>query len=250
MSKDRILFSIVGALAGFVVGFMFANSVNRAGPADAHAGHDHGPQQQMEGLPPDHPPIDMAAMKADPAALAEAAERADQSPDDFDAQAAAASAYYRARKFDEAVKYLTRANKIKPDDYDVIVGLGNASFDGEKFAEAERWYAAALKIRPDDVNVRTDMGLTFMFREPADNARAVAEFKRSLERDPAHPQTLQNLTVAYTRQGDAANARAALAKLEAANPKGAALAKLREEIERLGAAPAQAQAQTGGKGGD
>jgi cytochrome c556 len=90
MSKDRLLFSIVGALAGFVVGFMFANSVNRAGPADAHAGHDHGPRrQQMGGLPPDHPPIDMAAMKADPAALAEAAERADRSPDDFDAQAAA-----------------------------------------------------------------------------------------------------------------------------------------------------------------
>ena len=71
-----------------------------------------------------------------------------------------------------------------------------------------------LRKKPDDVNVRTDLGLTFVFRDPPNYDRAIQEFKRSLEKDPNHIQTLQNLTVAYSKKGDAANAKATLAKLE------------------------------------
>jgi len=254
VSKDRILFSFIGALLGFAVGFMFANNVNRAGLADEHAGHDHPPgqhqQQQMQGLPPDHPPVDVSAMppKVDEAALAAAVKEADKSPDSFDAQVGAAGILYQARRYDVALKYLSRANKLRPEDYEVVVGLGNVNFDAEKFAEAEKWYAAALKVKPDDVNVRTDMGLTFMFREPADYKRAVSEFKRSLEQNPTHAQTLQNLTVAYTRGGDAAGARETLAKLEAAHPKSISLARLRADIEQISSAGPQAPAP--GKSGD
>src|SRR5256885_1268680 len=52
MSKENILFSVVGVLLGFIVGFAFANTVNQRGIAPtAQAG------QQTAGLPPDHPPI-------------------------------------------------------------------------------------------------------------------------------------------------------------------------------------------------
>jgi tetratricopeptide (TPR) repeat protein len=248
VSKDRILFSVVGALLGFVVGFMFANNVNRAGLADEHAGHDHSQQEQMQGLPPDHPPVDMSAMqpKVDEAALTAAVAEADKEADNFEAQAGAASILYQARRYDEALKYLARANNLRPADYEIIVGLGNINFDAEKFVEAEKWYAAALKTKPDDVNVRTDMGLTFMFRAPADYKRAIAEFKRSLELNPTHAQTLQNLTVAYTRSGDAANARETLTKLEAAHPKSVSVARLRAEIDELGA-PGQQSPANGAK---
>ena len=101
--------------------------------------------------------------------------------------------------------------------------LGNANFDGDHYDEAEKWYAQALAKKPDDVDVRTDYGLTFVFRDPPNYDRAIQEFTKSLEADPNHPQTLQNLTVAYTKKGDAAKASATLARLEAADPKNEAV---------------------------
>jgi tetratricopeptide (TPR) repeat protein len=228
MNKENVLFSLVGGLLGFIVGFVFANTVNKGGVVAPAAG------QQVEGLPPGHPAVDPSRLQpqADMAAVTAALKLADDQPDNFDAQTAAARFATQVERYDDAVKYLTRANRIKPDDYDTVVGLGNACFDGEKFADAERWYAQALAKKPDDVNVRTDMGLTFLLREPAQFDRAIAEFKQSLQREPSHVQTLQNLTVAYTRKGDAASAQAVLAKLETASPQNPALAQLRADIEK------------------
>jgi len=239
MNKENVLFSIVGVLLGFIVGFVFANTANRAGLAPQAAATA---AQQVEGLPPGHPAVDPSQMrpKVDEATLSSAAKLADEQADNFAAQTNAAGLSAQAGRYDDAVKFYTRANKAKPDDYETLVALGNTLFDAEKLAEAEEWYAAALQKNPKDVNVRTDLGLTFLLREPAQYERAVAEFKRSLEVEPAHPQTLQNLIVAYTRKGDLAAAEAALAKLEAAAPQSPTLKQLRSGIEQARAsAPAE-----------
>ena len=60
------------------------------------------------------------------------------------------------------------------------------------------------------------------------------EFRRSLELDPNHPEMLQNLTVAYTKKGDTANANQTLAKLEALDPANESIAKLRADIQKIG----------------
>jgi tetratricopeptide (TPR) repeat protein len=231
MNKENVLFSIVGVLLGFIVGFVFANTVNKSGAVvqqSAAAG------QQAEGLPPGHPAVDPSRLQpqADMAAVTAALKLADDQPTNFDAQLAAGRLTSQVERYDDAVKYLTRANRIKPDDYDTVVALGNTLFDGEKFADAEKWYAQALAKKPDDVNVRTDMGLTFLLREPPQFDRAIAEFKESLRREPNHVQTLQNLTVAYTRKGDVTSAQATLDKLQSASPQNPALAQLRADIER------------------
>jgi tetratricopeptide (TPR) repeat protein len=240
MNKENVLFSIVGVLLGFIVGFVFANTANRAGLAPQAASAEA--QQHAEGLPPGHPAVDPSQMrpKVDEAALAAALKLADEQEGNFAAQANAAGLLAQAGRYDDAVRYYTRADRAKPDDYETLVALGNTLFDAEKLEEAEKWYASALLKNPKDVNVRTDMGLTFLLREPAQYDRAVAEFRRSLEVEPAHPQTLQNLTVAYTRKGDLAAAEATLAKLKAAAPQSPSLEQLRSGIEKArSAAPAE-----------
>jgi tetratricopeptide (TPR) repeat protein len=233
MNKENVLFSIVGVLVGFIVGFVFANTANRAGLAPQGAAVATA-QQQVEGLPPGHPSVDESHIhpKVDEAALAAAVKLADEQADNFAAQTNAASISAQAGRYDDAVKFYTRANKLKPEDYETMVVLGNTLFDAEKLEEAEKWYTAALAKNPKDVNVRTDLGLTFLLREPAQYERAVTEFKRSLEVEPAHPQTLQNLTVAYTRKGDLAAAEATLAKLKTAAPQSPALEQLRSGIDK------------------
>jgi tetratricopeptide (TPR) repeat protein len=244
MNKENVLFSIVGVLVGFIVGFVFANTANRSGLAPQGAA-GVAATQQVQGLPEGHPVIDPSQMspKVDEAALAAAVKLADGQPDNFAAQTNAAGVSAQAGRYDDAVKFYARANKLKPGDYETLVSLGNTLFDAEKLEEAERWYAAALAQNPKDVNVRTDLGLTFLLREPAQYDRAVAEFKRSLEVEPAHPQTLQNLTVAYTRKGDIAAAEAALAKLKAAAPQSPTLEQLRSGIDKAKASvPAETSA--------
>jgi tetratricopeptide (TPR) repeat protein len=241
MTKDNILFGIVGLLAGLIIGFMFANSVNKGAVGMTSAAPTSVTQQGP--LPPGHPEIQSGpggqqSMGASAPEVQAAIDKAKNEPDNFDAQVRAAELYYQIQRFDGAIDFLKRANQLKPDDYDVIVHLGNANFDAaendaSKYSEAEKWYTLALSKKPEDVSVRTDLGLVFMFREPANYDRAIQEFKRSLEYNPNHPQTLQNLTVAYTKKGDAASASATLAKLEASDKNNPAVAKLRTDIDAL-----------------
>ena len=235
MNKDNVLFGVVGLLAGLIIGFMFANSVNKQGTVAVAA-----EIKTNSNMPPGHPDVPPGATvpgagapgTMQPAVQA-AIESAKQSPNDFDAQLKAAEAYYQIEKFDEAISYLKKANQIKPDDREVVVHLGNANFDANHYDEAEKWYMAALAKKADDVNVRTDLGLTYVFREPPNYDRAIQEFSKSLETDPNHIQTLQNLTVAYTKKGAAAKAKATLAKLQSVDAGNSAVAKLKEDIQAL-----------------
>jgi tetratricopeptide (TPR) repeat protein len=209
MNKENVLFSIVGVLVGFIVGFVFANTANRGGLAPQAA--VPAATQRAEGLPEGHPPVDpsQARPQVDEATLSAAVKLAQEQPENYEAQ----------------------------------VALGNMLFDAERLPEAEKWYTAALRKNPKDVNVRTDLGLTFLLREPAQYDRAIAEFKRSLEVEPTHPQTLQNLTVAYTRKGDIAAAEETLAKLKAAAPQSPAVEQLRSGIDKAkSATPAETSA--------
>ena len=239
MTKDNVLFAVVGLLTGLIVGFIFANSLNERGAVPA-AAVPTGEMRANSNLPPGHPDIG-AAGNTQPGAMQppmlEAIEKAKQEPSDFEAQLKAAEAYYQIERFDDAIKYLSAANKLRPDDREVIVHLGNANFDANNYDEAQKWYTAALAKKPDDVNVRTDLGLTYVLREPPEYEKAIAEFNKVLAADPNHVQTLQNLTVAYTKKGDAANATATLAKLQTADPQNAVVARLKTDIDALSASP-------------
>ena len=232
MNKENILFGVIGLLAGLIIGFMFANAVNQKGAAPVVTD-----MKLNSNMPPDHPDIGGATGTSSPGVMTPemqaAIDKAKLAPDDFDAQLKAAEAVYQVGRFDEAVTFLKAANKLKPDDREIIVHLGNANFDGDKYEEAEKWYMAALAKKPDDVNVRTDLGLTFVFRDTPNYDRAIKEFTQSLDGDPNHVQTIQNLTVAYTKKGDAAKANETLGKLEGLDPQNKAVPKLREDIKTI-----------------
>lgn len=228
MTKENILFAIVGLLLGFMVGFFFANSVNQGAmsPAATTA------QSATAGLPAGHPAVPGAGGGSIPEVQA-AIDKAKQNPGDFDSQVKAAELYYQIQRFDGAIEFLKKANELRPDDYDVLVNLANANFDAGRYEDAEKTYTKALEKKPDDLNVRTDLGLTFMFRDQPKPERAIQEFKRVLEANPNHVQALQNLTVAYTKTSDKTSATATLAKLEQADATNSAIPKLREEIEKI-----------------
>jgi len=234
MTKENLLFAIIGMLIGLIVGFFATNSLNQGMLAPATTATQPAPA----GLPAGHPAVpDGTGGTGGGGAVPEiqaAIDKAKQDPNDFEAQMKAAELYYQIQRFDGAAEFLKKANAIQPDNYEVIVNLGNAFFDAGKYDEAEKWYTMALAKKPDNLDVRTDFALTFVFRDKPNYDRAITELKSVLESNPAHVQALQNLAVAYTKKPDQANASATLARLEQVDPSNTAIAKLREDIEKTG----------------
>lgn len=239
MTKENILFGIIGLLGGLIVGFIFANTVNQRGYATRPA-QTAGASASGSNLPADHPSLPSNAVADQskmPPEIQATLQKAKNEPNNFDAQMEAAQLYYQIQRYPEALNYLQRANQIRPDNYDAVVALGNTNFDANNYEAAEKWYNAALAKKPTDVSVRTDLGLTFLFRTPPDYDRAIKEFRRSLELDPKHEQTLQNITVALTKKGSYDEAQQSLKRLEEVNPQNPKLSLLRTEIEQNSGKP-------------
>ena len=233
MQKENLLYAVVGLLLGAIIGFMFANSINKSAvmptpssPVPASASNGKNP-----ALPPDHPPLGTSSGAAsdDPEAAASmmqvtsAIEKAKAAPQDFEAQMTAADLYYQIQRFEDAAKFYEAANKLKPADPEPVIKLGNSLFDAEKYVEAEKWYTQALAKDPKNITVRTDLGLTYFLREPREVDRAIAEYQKSLAIDPDHEITLQNLLLAYREKGDNARLAETTERLKKVNPKNPAL---------------------------
>ena len=193
MSRENLLFAIIGILLGFIVGFMFASSMSQK-QASQLAG-------ASQGLPADHPPIAGGQNAPDPQAMrAEVAgqlEKARNEPNNFDAQIKAAQLYYQIQRYDQAIEFLLKANTLKPTDYQTVVALAVTNLDAEHYDNAEKWYRAALKMKSDDIVV------------------------------------LAGLADATLKKGDAKAAEDAIAKLEKVDPNAEDLPNFRTRLASL-----------------
>jgi tetratricopeptide (TPR) repeat protein len=154
MTRDNLLFAIIGILLGFILGFLLASSILQREAVQRSA---PGAGQSGQNLPPNHPPVGGDQGGGDPqqtfTQVQEAMKQAREHPDDFDAQLTAAKLEYQIQRFDQAIEYLLVANKLKPNDFDVLGMLGVANMDGGHFDAAEKWYRAALVKKPADIPV-------------------------------------------------------------------------------------------------
>lgn len=232
MATDRILFGIGGLVIGIVIGFMFANSINRtASEAQMTSTSSSSDTPANMNLPPDHPPVGTSGGQTQGAIpqVAEAIERAKNQPESYEAQMTAGDLYYQIQRFADAAKFYEKASQIKPGEVEPMVKLGNAYFDAEQYEAAEKWYLKVLEKTPKDTNVRTDLGLTYYLRSPRNIEKAVKEFQAALAIEPDKEITLQNLALAYREGGDEKNFQAILEKLKNINPNNPAVTRSAEE---------------------
>jgi len=194
MSRENILFAIIGILLGFIVGFMFASSMAQKSTAPQISA-------SSQGLPADHPPVGGGQSTPDPQGMREQVtkwiEQARNEPKNFDAQVKAAELYYQIQRYDQAIEFLLKANQLKPTDYRTVTFLGVANLDAGHFETAEKWYRAAMKMKSDDVMV------------------------------------LAGLTEATLQQGNAKAAEDAIAQLEKVDPNVEDLPKFRTRLANL-----------------
>lgn len=244
MTKHNLLYSIIGLLLGFIIGFIFANQTNRGPtgqprPVDAQA-RSAPPQpgqtgaRNAEGDAPNSPTE---------AEIRDAIAKADARAEDVALQRNFGMVLYRyanqtrnATLLPDVARMLKRAYDANPKDRELAVSLGNVLFDiGQatdpaRFTEAREYYSKALEIKADDANVRTDLGLTYYYGEPSDPQRAIAEYRKSLAIDARHEPTLQNLAAALMTVGRTDEAQKTIDQLSSLNPSNPALSDLRAQM--------------------
>lgn len=221
MAIDRILYGVAGLVIGIVIGFMFANSINRtASEAKVSTGGTEAPANI--NLPADHPPVGAGGGNQQSGGalpqVMEAIEQAKNEPNSFEAQMTAGDLYYQIQRFADAAKFYEKANQIKPAELEPMIKLGNAYFDAEQYEAAEKWYLETLKKTPNDTNVRTDLGLTYYLRSPRQIDKAIKEFQSVLAAEPNKEIALQNLALAFRENGDEENYEKTFETLKKLNP--------------------------------
>ena len=186
MTRENILFAIIGILLGFIVGFMFASSMSQRIPEPQVA-------NRSQAMPADHPPVGGAQNGPDPQAVREqvaaSLEKARNEPKNFDAQVKAAELYYQIGRYDQSIEFLLKANQIQPTDYRTVTLLGLTNLDAGHYETAEKWYRAALKMRQDDVMVLA--GLAAATLEKGD-AKAAEDAIAQLEKVDPNSDDLPN----------------------------------------------------------
>jgi tetratricopeptide (TPR) repeat protein len=195
MTRDNLLFAIIGVLFGFIVGFIFASTMNQRYGPGAPAAVSSGQ------LPADHPAVGPNAgsqtsggMQAE---ITAQLEKARSDPKNFEAQIKAAELYYQIQRYDPAIEFLLKANQLKPDDYQTLVALGLVNLDASHYDIAEKWYRAALLKKSDDV------------------------------------VTLSGLAAATLGKGDAKAAEQAIANLERVDPSSQDLPQFKDKLASL-----------------
>ncbi|HET6978488.1 MAG TPA: tetratricopeptide repeat protein [Pyrinomonadaceae bacterium] len=187
MSRENLLFAIIGILLGFIVGFMFASSMSQKQAMQQQTAAA-GSQQ----LPSDHPPVG-AQNAPNPEAMRQevtaSLEKARSEPKNFDAQIKAAQLYYQIQRYDQSIEYLLKANQLRPTDYQTVVTLGLVNLDAGHYDTAEKWYRAALKMKADDVMALA--GLAASTLEKGD-AKAAEDAIAQLEKVDPNAEDLPN----------------------------------------------------------
>ena len=134
--------------------------------------------------------------------------------------------------FAEDEARLRGALMANPNDLDTLIQLGNLCYDNRRFQDAVDWYGRALAIDPKNINVRTDRGTSYWSLGQAD--ASIVEFRKSLELNPSHAQTLYNLGVVLLNgKNNAQEARKTWETLLATNPNYPERAKVEEQLASL-----------------
>ena len=193
MTRENLLFVIIGLLAGFIVGFMFASTMaqRQVAPARVAAGG--------QNMPSDHPPI--GGGEGNPqqvfAEVQASMKKAREEPQNFEAQITAARLEYQIRRFDDAIEFLLKANSLRPGDYDTIATLGMVNLDAGHYEQSIKWYKAAMMKKSDDIAV------------------------------------IDGLCAAALGAGDVNEAESAIAKLEKLDPQNTDLPRFKEKLAEL-----------------
>jgi tetratricopeptide (TPR) repeat protein len=183
---------ILGALAGFIAGYMIQERMGNIQPLPRIHGETapQAAQAAPEGLP--------------------AAGGAGAMP---------------------AIQALQQRLAENPDDADALLELANLNFDIANWQRARDLYQRYLILRPENVDATSDLGICFRALKQFDEALASFEKAAAMAPDHFHSRFYRAVVLGID-MGDVAAAEAALPELRTLQPGSPDVERLAEELAR------------------
>lgn len=244
MDKTKFLILVIGILAGFIGGFLFANSQNKQQIEELQSKlttSKNTPSQQDETVNTSNQQNSLKLSKEE---IQGAIAKADGKPSDVELQRKLGMYLYQYAMMERDTSYLPDIERLlkrtaekTPKDYELIVTLGNVIFDmgegdSKKYSEAREWYQKALAIKIDDPDVYADLGRTFYYSKPSEPEKAIAEYRKALAINPKHELTLQSLSEALIAVKKYDEAQKRIEELKTVNPSNQALTSLEAQLSQ------------------
>ncbi|MGI9036576.1 MAG: tetratricopeptide repeat protein [Pyrinomonadaceae bacterium] len=248
MSKKFLWLSLVAVVISFAGGFLLANALNRLQIENLTA--EIG---SLKNAPPVEEEKDSPAVLTDQE-IEQKIAAADKNPDDTETQKNLAFALYRYSTMTQQTKWLpdiarllNRAAQKNPKDYNSLMTLGDIYFDlaqtaansnsadaksdlNKNIQQSRSFYQKALAMNPNDAQMQTNLGATYLFANPPENEKAIAEFQKSLQTSPKNEKTLEFIIKALINNNKTGEAKNYFDKLKALNPKNEALPDLEARL--------------------
>ncbi len=203
MNRDKVLYTVIGLLAGFICGYVMHEVMAARQPAPGWASTSGRPAT-AGGAP-----------RANPAASG----------------AAAASGSAGSQPAMEQVQRLAAYVRENPEDASAIRQLADLNYDISNWQRAAELYSRYLELDATDVDVMTDLGATYRhLSRPQD---ALEQFRNARELAPDNWQARYNevLVLAFDLN-DLPGADAAMGELVSMQPDNPQVAHLAEELKK------------------
>ncbi len=177
MNRDNLLFLVIGALAGFLGGYLLQESMAAVQPRPAAVG----------GLPADHPPIPGAGPGQNAGPELERLRQAlELNPNDADALIALANLNFDIQNWSRAQELYERYLQLRPADPDALTDLGITLRAQSRFPEALEKFQAAQTLAPRHWQARFNEVIVraFDLGDLAAAERALAELREIAPGNP------------------------------------------------------------------
>ncbi len=231
MSRDSLLYTLIGLLVGFIAGFMLHESMASRQPAPSFVGMA---EQIGAGAAPQSPAPRVGGANGPQDSMQQVQrlrQYVEENPGDLEALKVLANLNLSIRNLSRASELFERYVQQKGDDLEVLQAYGNLSYDQQAWPKAAELYEAFLEISPSDHGVRTDLGAVYRYLGRYEDA--LAEFERVLQARPDHWEARFNEVLVKTvdlRDYDGADR--ALKELRILRPGDPSVERLAAELER------------------
>ena len=213
-TRDNLLYTTIGVLAGFISGYFVHEVVAlrqppplallQAAQAAAAGGSPHGPGGAV--------PLPSGTGGAPQPAMGAAGGPAM-----------------------EDITRLREQVERNPEDAEAILQLANLNYDIANWQRAQELYTRYLELRPAHPDVLTDLGVAL--RGVKDFPGALARFEQAQQLQAGHWQSLYNQVVVLAfDMNDYSRARDVLTRLQALQPGNAEVERLAREVTQRGGA--------------
>jgi len=204
VTRDNVLYAVIGILAGFILGYVLHEEMAARQP----------PRRLADGTLIGSAGAGAAA-PGNPAGGAQAPAAGSGAP------------------MMDMVQELQQRIAANPEDTQALKQLANLHYDIRNWGDAAQLYERYLELQPGDPDVRTDLGASYRHLGRFD--AALEQFREVTAQNPEHWQALYNeVLVLGFDMGDLETANEAMVELRALQPDN-------PEVDRLAQALAERQ---------